>query len=737
MQMQPYQVQGPVAGANGDRIHIPTMPGLPAAPATPPPTLLTIFGRAVRKHKRLAIIWGVVTALVTAVVVLQFARPLYRAEGKYAYQPNYNRGSKPIYTPPNIQSAVQILKAPAVLEPVHARHLPDMSKDEFGKNLRIEVSRQSEFIDVSYDHPDPVLAAAVANDIMAEGLRHFAAEHDRITKDAVVQVRKDRETAMRKLESAKDGYRKAHVDLGIADPEVEQITLQTGLADVNRQLRAARERQATLDKQIEALKVRRDAPSDPSDGTMNDLLLSQIQASLNKLQNDTLNEQTVNEAKFKLEEAERKEAEYRPLVRNNILPRAEYNEIVTQIKIHRATLAHAEKVKKERDDLQKQYEDLKKQLTGGKPVRKAIVDQLVVLETEKAGIPAMVAALELELRQKQTALGRMASLQRELGTMDEEIRLLRTRVQDFDSQLTDAAERGQGLNDNDLRVHSPAAAGTAPYSTNAPKLALALVGASGLLFVGYIFLFGLPKADPGTVAGPVSPPESRLPRALVALVPVTQAAAPARTPAPSAAPDGQSQPDPVPPQTLAERLAEDGVDHGGIVLFTPTAEELKLAPAIGEMGQYFTQRGERVLVFDARHDAETPAWAGPDAPAVARTVEGYLDGQAAAATGCFVPTSLNGVEYSRADLSTRVGGVMAAHRFRQLVEEMRERYSLVFLVGPPVTLDGGDPMLATLAEGMVLVTEASASPSEVHAFVESLNQQAPARVYGTLSVPRA
>ena len=54
-----------------------------------------------------------------------------------------------------------------------------------------------------------------------------------------------------------------------------------------------------------------------------------------------------------------------------------------------------------------------------------------------------------------------------------------------------------------------------------------------------------------------------------------------------------------------------------------------------------------------------------------------------------------------------------------------------------MTVDGSDPLLSTLAEGMVLVTESSATPSEVHALVETLSQQVPARLYGTLSVPRA
>ena len=193
--------------------------------------------------------------------------------------------------------------------------------------------------------------------------------------------------------------------------------------------------------------------------------------------------------------------------------------------------------------------------------------------------------------------------------------------------------------------------------------------------------------------------------------------------------------EPEPVRALAERLVEEGVDHGGIVLFSPTDEELRLAPAIGDLGRYFTDRGERVLVFDARQMAESPAWV--QANGVAATVEGFLNGQAAAATECFVPTTLNGVEYSRVDLSNRVSGILEAKRFQELVEQMRERYSVVFLVGPPVTLGDDHPLLATLAEGMVLVTETAADPVEVHAYLDTLCQQVPARLYGTLAVPKS
>ena len=800
MQMQPYQPHD-LASAGAERIHVPVS-GPSAATSTPPPSLIAVFAREAWKRKPLLFLWGLVTAIVTLAVVLQFAQPLYRAEGKFVYQPNYRSGAKPIYTPPNIQSAIQILKSSEALDPVRAKHLPNVSANEFANNVRVEVSKQSEFIDISYDHPDRAVAEAVATDLMEEGLKTFANVRTRTTKDTIVQVRNDLDKSKKRLEEAKEAYRKAHESRGVADPQVELVTVQTDLADVNRQIRAADEKEAGLKEQIRVLEQRRDAPAGTGDPTADESFFQELQALIAKLQTDTNNQQLVDAATINLTAAKRKEAEMRPLMIKGVIQRTEYDDIVTQIRLHEATLKRADESKQLREDLQKKYDDLKKKMAGGKPLRRAVVEELDKLNAELAAIPVTRAALTAELGAKKKALTDLAELQKELGPKDEEIRLLRTRLQDFDAQLSDAADRSQDLNANDLRIHSAAAAGMAPHSTNAPKLGLALVGASALLFVGYMSLFALPRVAPGSLARSANAPASGLPRALVALVPYLQPAKrqhatgsqdtaqsppapagpsdaangthPTVIAAPSAtdsepvtawgdsvgrAPAGDGpatavaskptrrtsadaaakplDPEPAPVQVLADRISEDWVDRGGIVLFTPTAHELNVGPAMGDLGQIFTQRGERVLVFDARHDAATPTWAGAGAPDVAHSVEGFLDGRAQAPGECFVCTDLNGVEYSRADLSTRVAGVMAAHRFRQLVEEMRERYSLVFLVSPPVTLDGGDSLLATLAEGMVLVTESSANPTEVHAYLETLTHQAPARVYGTLAVPKA
>jgi uncharacterized protein involved in exopolysaccharide biosynthesis len=777
MQIQPYTPQNLAAGA-ADRIQVPGAggPGL-AAPAHQPPSLLQVFGREVWKRKRLLAVWAIVTGIVAALVVTTIARPLYKAEGRLSYRPNYGAGGpRPIYTPPNIQSAIQILKANDVFEPVRAMHTPDLSADDFAKNVHIDLSKQSEFIDIAFEDPNSALAAAVTNDLMAEGLKYFTQVREQSTKDAVARVKDDLERAKADRDRAKQEYDEAFRARGFFSADDERENLRTALAGIDVRVIEAQARLAQIPSERKALETARDAPAGANEQGADERTLTIMQAIQQEFQQQSLDEQTLEEARINLKAAHKKEIEWRPSVARGVIPRSEYDDLMTKIRTYESAVQRGEAAKKRREQLKQKYDELIAQMKSGKPIRSKVVDELERIKTEEATLPGKITVLTKEQADKRAALARLVDAERDLGPKKEEINLLRTRVQDLDAQLSSSAGRSLDPHANDLRIHSQATTPTAPSSTNAPKLALAIVGASALLFIGYISLFGLPRgsfATAGGIAGGPAPSGGLLPRALVALVPYTkkpageqaalngnategmtpappastEAAAP-MSPTPTAAPKnmppladpaGDAEPvataEPEPVQALAQKIVEEGVDRGGVVLFSPTDEELKVTPAIGDLGQYFSSRGDRVLVFDTREAAESPDWV--QANGVAETVAGYLNGTADGSTGCFVPTALRGVEYSRVDLNQQISGVLEVHRFRQLLEQMREQYSVVFLVGPAVTLEADHPLLATMAEGMVLVTETAANPVEVHAYLDTLCQQVPARLYGTLAVPKS
>jgi hypothetical protein len=164
------------------------------------------------------------------------------------------------------------------------------------------------------------------------------------------------------------------------------------------------------------------------------------------------------------------------------------------------------------------------------------------------------------------------------------------------------------------------------------------------------------------------------------------------------------------------RIAETIQDRGAIVLFTPLAPNLKINPLVGGLGRYFAQRG-RILVFDARPiEGPPPGWAGPEAPLVAAKVERFLQGRLADVKACTLSTSQVNLDYSRADLGTLLNGQMAIHRFRQLVDHMREQYAMILMVAPPIDSSGTEEsFLTAVAEGQVLVAPQSVG-------IDQLNQ---------------
>lgn len=776
MQVQPYHPQN-LAAAAPDRIPVPAQ-GL--APATPQPaTLVQVFGREVWKRKRLLAVWLLVTAVAAGVVVTTIARPVYRGEGRLSYRPLYGAGGpRPIYTPPNIQSAVQILKTDDVFEPVRAKHTPHLTAIEFARNVNIDLSKQSEFIDVSYDDPSPAVAAAVTNDLMAEGMKYFADVRGKSIEQSIIQVRTDLARATNELEAAKKAYADEFKARKIADPDFETDHLKTALSSIGSQLRQARQQRASLSAELAYQKKKRDNP-DKDDQTIDDQFVQDLNIRLSAINNRMMDEQAIQTARAEVERLRPHVAVLRPLVIKGTYPRAEYDLEVSKLRAAEGVLKAAEETREERDLVKKALAEFQTKTRGGKRPAQAIVAEINRLEKELAVLPETIRVLEEDEREKKTALADLVVLTQELGPKKEEIGFLRNRAEELHAQLKGSDGRSLDPHANDLRVHSNAVTPLVAYSTNAPKLGLALVGVSALLFVGYLSLFALPK---GTFTGPMAgglaagptPGGGLAPRTLVALVPYSQqpradqavlnanagdgmpapSPVPASTeaadpmtatptavaptlppladPAGDAAPVAVAEPEPV--RALAERIVEEGVDRGGVVLFSPTNPELRLTPAIGDLGQFFSSRGDRVLVFDTRQSAEMPTWV--QANGVAETVAGYLNGSADGPTGCFVPTELRGVEYSRVDLNSQISGVLEVHRFRQLLEQMRERYSVVFLVGPPVTLEADHPLLATMAEGMVLVTETAANPVEVHAYLDTLCQQVPARLYGTLAVPK-
>ena len=138
---------------------------------------------------------------------------------------------------------------------------------------------------------------------------------------------------------------------GVADPVLEQETLKVAVTDIEAQLRAAREKQAKLKLEIKFLEARRDAPANATDATFDENFFPVLQSMMTEMQTRLINQQAVDTAKYRFAAAQNEERRLRPLVAKGIYPRIEYDKVVAEMKIHEATLKHADEIKQLNEDL--------------------------------------------------------------------------------------------------------------------------------------------------------------------------------------------------------------------------------------------------------------------------------------------------------------------------------------------------------------------------------------------------
>jgi hypothetical protein len=166
---------------------------------------------------------------------------------------------------------------------------------------------------------------------------------------------------------------------------------------------------------------------------------------------------------------------------------------------------------------------------------------------------------------------------------------------------------------------------------------------------------------------------------------------------------------------------------------------LSVENLVGDLACYYAQQGGRVLVFDARaHDdptASPPAWSGPAGENIRIETENYLNGRTNVPAACFAPTLIAGINYTRGDVSAHMNGVIEMHRFRQLVQLMRDQYALTLLITRPSSDFGADDFLPTLADGIVAIVDEKAGPRESQIHLDRLNES-DAMVYGAVAVGR-
>jgi hypothetical protein len=752
---KPAAKPGPLAEGSGhsgpedfaDYADQPNAAGIPAAapfaqsvPSTPP-TYLQVLIQRIIKRRRLLVVWMLATAAVAFAVVKTFGRPTWKAEASLYYSPDYSYSNRRLYTPPNIQTMLSLIKSAEVVEKLRAEKGLDASVDTIQNRLTVSVMRQSDVITVSLEWPDRAQAEELADLILNLSIEQYEHLRAKLSKQALANLN---ESLRRTLDDEQTQRRKLSDSLSkrnIFDLKVEKDNIIREIAMLDLQIETAKSEKSSLENQMRAMdiQIKNLTAEMPKDG---EAPLSESEIQLLRTLKETRERQAarqreVDQAKIKLRA---KEDEYKrnlPLYQKGYISGQDWTLLTSEIATLKVTISGSKEVQEMDEEikkLEKRIFDVKKG-AATIPLQQARFDRLK-LEVALEVMPKKIDDLKASLAERRTRQQFLLEVEKETMTDQQALDTLLIRRSQLTMQkqehekleadlaLMNQAKAADAPQSGELTVYSKASAGTAPSSTNHAKLVVAVFALSMLLFLGLIVVVDMPKA---LAAVPkAAPPESGWPLAV-----------PVRRPMPPTTRGPQPETSSEHLRALAGRIAHGATERGAIVLFTPAAPRLRVETLMGDLGCYCSQMGGKVLIFDARPPEQRPAppaWAGLKADLVARDVESYLDGLCDKPGSCFVPTLIAGIEYSRADLVGHLQGVMAMYRFRRLVHEMKERFAVVLMITPDRYRGGQGDVFATLAEGVVVVLTENADPKDVEDYLQDLrNSETP--IYGAVTVP--
>jgi hypothetical protein len=740
MHMQPYsrgdthpvpvqEQRGPMAERNG---HAPQeLTGYTGSPHQylrindpAQPSYFQVLLWQIGKRWRLLVFWLVLTTAVAVFVLVNFAQPMWKAEGTLIYQPDFH---KKLYTPPNIQTILAMAKSGEVIDAVVKEKNLTNAGDVQSK-LNIAIIKQSEIITVAFEWPSKNKAEDVANRVLELAIDQYDQLRKRQCHKMISGLDDDLKKAMDDELIASKKLNEMLGDRKIFDLKTEQSSVVSDITGLRNQIKTHEREQEALKKKIEGIDeqiadFQRKNQASAGKVTDADLgRLSQIQHIRTMLSQAR---EKLEKAKISLKPLQEKRNKWLPLYRQGYIRVEEMAELDRDIKLEQSIIAEQEREIKR---LETTLESLENAVVIPETLRSFERDKSKY-SIDLSAIPGILTALQKQLDERLKFQIFLQSAEKDALQLQQQIEAIKLRRNEL-IQEKRSHENIESDKTRELTIQKKAASGDAPVASNRLKLGAGTFALSLMLFVGFVALFDMPRALPAAVAAS----RSLLPAAHPQYpVPAWQSAPAAPSKPPGRGPDLTNEQ----LRALAARIAPAPNERGKIVLFTPTAKGLRLENLLGDLACLLTSPANKVLVFEARTEIENPsypAWCGPASHEVADELESYLDGRTERTSACFAETLISSIDYARGDLSRQLQGVMAMYRFRRLMNDMKERYAVVLMITPERYQGEEDDVFTTLGEGIVVVVNQDANPADVEAYLRDL-QASETPVYGAFTVP--
>lgn len=717
------------AGANGypgqtAHGYDPTANGpVPQQHPTQQPSYLQVLIEHCKKRWKLLAVWLMLTSGVAYYMVKTYGKPMWRAEGNLYYSPNYSFSHKRLYTPPNIQTVIQMIKSPEILEKVRTEKRVNASVDQLQSRLNVNVLRQSDLITIQFDWPDKEQAADIAARVQELAIEQYERNRRRTTESVLKNLDSSVIETRNNLFAAEDKVREALAKERIFGLQTEKDNIIREIALLKQQIDKATTEKSKLDSKIVQVtaQIKAAETEDPSkNGVLSETQLNFLGQMRQIKERQVTRQREIDQAKAQLKAKEEEYKKSLPLAQKGYITRQEMLKLESDIASLKVITEGTSEIR-EMDNVLKRME--KELLDSKQGAATQLRYRLSELEVERDAIPKEIAGLENAIAERLQWQKTVQSIEKQVMPLQLDIENLKQNLANLTLQKQEHAK----IENNELTeltIHNQAAVGSSPIATNNVKILVAVFGVALLMFVGFVAMRDMPRfAHAGVNSSdqnsfPVLPQRGMQPLAL-----------PAQR---MATPDITSEQ----LRLLAERISQSVSGSGAIVLFTPAMHGLRIEALVADLGCFCAQRGGKVLVFDARPLPEhpnLPAWVGTASVGVEEKLGAYLHGQSENLETCVAPTLIQAIDYTRGDLTKHLARVKNKQRFRRFAQELRSRYSLVLMITPE-HYRGGDDYFADVAEGIVVVLSEDANPVDVESYIQGLSGgETP--VFGSVTVP--
>jgi Mrp family chromosome partitioning ATPase len=201
-------------------------------------------------------------------------------------------------------------------------------------------------------------------------------------------------------------------------------------------------------------------------------------------------------------------------------------------------------------------------------------------------------------------------------------------------------------------------------------------------------------------------------------------------------------------RALALRIRQYVPDPGALIMFSSLNEGNEVDNLVADASRYLAMRDEKILILDARiantqldglprlidrpvlvtpsdtgsTDPES-SLAGLSEPIQSGLVQ-YMVFEGQNVDNFIFPTKTRSVDYMPAGGPYPVTDVLASQPMKDLLESLRKKYTLIFVVGPAVSKNIDTEILAAYVHGMIVILNGSVNSfsAEAEQFVQSLKE---------------